>query len=1202
MGQMSNELTLPRLADVVSTTYKFRGYVQLNRAVDPSYLRRCREQFYVTETENKVFRYIARAAQGNLDQGKRSLLLHGPFGSGKSLDLVMVHDIFSSLNNRPALKGFDLSVREELLALTSQGPYLVVPVVGTESPMPLSQAILRVFRDAVINHPFLKRNGGNHRLLSNLEHTQAIRWLSEVVEGKLHHLNSAVRQFLQGHSSGHTLTSLPRGLKDFDPDALAAWRECFEVVTGQPPYDVGMATPREVFEEALPTLQEQGVVGIALLIDELSQYLSLYTEYEGEAIRTLDPLVHWINDTSTSFIVVASQTVPEYLQGQTDAEYQAWDSLIRGRFHFIPMERHSYDVLISKSLSRRQGATEDPDRHPQMNELVQSHLSCFAGRGDDRTTAQQLVSGYYPFHPTVIGAIGAIADRLGQSERSVFTYLDQKTDRGFKALIEKRPVYEGPHQERLSLVTLDEIFSFFSQDWAKVEGVDDSLAQASQRAVTTAARSPLARRTLNLVTLLAFLEGRAPLPAPTIAGIAEMLNVPADDELSAVLRWFTDEGHFVFDDAAGYRLAVGTGPRPAEIRSAIQREQAKAGGERITGSTVRDFVQLYRQFLSELPARSVPAFPIEAAYQVEVRKLRKDFKVHFSTSRELVSLATNIQGNSTLAGDVFVGIVTEHDNAGGSQLQEARRAAERLSGAGAVVALPDQAVSSLNGPITDYKATKNVADQERFRNSEVAKAELLNAKRAVLTELSEQFQSTRMRWYAPASAQAVRFNDVQEAVEAAASKLTERFPDVVTHPDLLGRQSNTQVISALLNGGGPIELRGKPRDIFADALQPVGIVTISPMRGDPKRRIHVTAPRGKSPESKKSEEMWSFLPKALPEGLVVQGRKAYDILEGLKRPPYWSPDDLLVYLLAAYLGKTKALVRGVRDSAFHKPSVDDVKKLVKNPSNGLEIHVAPVDVLSDDHAIFAQTLAEAVTETLPEGSSAYGDARLDRSNPEPVLARIQEDLGRWYRDFGAYVSQMASEFDFPQEPELRFLNIIRQAQEDTPDDLGTVRLFRSELPASLSVPSSEAPLRSERTIQTLTALAKARDRIRDAVELWGTSEEAKAAWEEFAAQPFTLPLLEELLKSVEEHQRSRPQPHGGERPQKDGQSQEDGNKGKDRGSTSEISDRSLSVEDLQAFAEFVLRIAGEVESGTMAITNFETLIDTYQVERDEAQR
>lgn len=1196
-----------RLSEVVQTRYEFSGFVQLGKAFDPEYRRTCRAAFLPTETENKVFRAIARAAHGNLDQGRRNLLLVSPFGTGKSLALMMVYDIFSSKGNTAAVQGFDDAVRSELLGLTGQGPYLVVPVVGTESSMPLSQAILGAFRRAVEAHPFLKNARQDGPFLLQVEYEQAALWLRQVGGGELGHLRVPLEKFLRGHSASHTLSSLEKALTDNDPIALEVWRAAFQAVTGHPPSGFGVATPRDVFDRALPELQAQGIVGIALLIDELSQYLRLYPEYEAEAIRTLDPLIHWIQEHEPCFSLVATQAVPERLEGgATDADYQAWASL-RGRFHVLHMDRQRYDALVAKALERVPNPPTDPDKHPQMEELCQVHTTCFAGYGEDRATVQRTVASYYPFHPTVIAAIGAIADTLGQFERSIFQYLDRRTDDGFKDFIDRRPIYIGPGEERLELVTLDEIFRFFAKDWSKLEGVNPSLVEASRRAESAVQGNSLASRVLHLMALLGFIERRASLPTPNLQGIATMLNVPASEELACIVERFLEQGHFTYDETLGYRLVTAGGPRPIEISNAIQRAISQ-DVQPVTGSTVLGYLKDYGNLTAALKKKTAPPFPIQSTYEVTVKNVRKSFSREFGTARQLVEWASTLRPGDTHAGRLLVGVITMADNVDGKQYQEAVKAAKKLAQAGAIVALTRQPVDAFTKPVKTYRAAKSVSEDPRLGTSDVARQALEDAQHQLLQSLAAQYEADKLDWYTPAnSTMAVRFADASAAVKAAAEKLMESFPDGIALPDLVGGSSLEKVIRPLLDGGGPIELLGKPRDVFLSALQPLGVVSVGPKTRDPKRTITLTEPDPNRSELAASAKLWDVIAKALPVGEVVGGEALHDTLQVLERPPYWSPENLVVYLLAAYMGKYGALIKRPYEGSFHSPSVEDVKALARGRSD-LEVTIPQRTALSPDQRLFVESLAQAVAATLPPGAAAYVARSLDPNVPETALAKVGEDLARWYRDYGAYAKDLFVRHKLgPKEPE-DFVKAVAEASAGGPDRLKAVRLYTHTLPDTLRVAGNQAPLVVEQTIQGLTELARVSSDIEDAARLRDSDSPVAAAWEKFAADCLNRELRQALLKAAKEalrdaREKAGPQPSGTSivvqpTPRRRPTPTDDGRPGQ----SGEATAGPLTADELRSFAEFVLALARQVKSGQRVVASLDDLVEAYRAARGTGMR
>lgn len=1107
----------PRLQDVVKTRYSFTGFVQLNRALEPDYRRACRKAFLPTETENQVFRQIVRAARGNLDQGRRNLMVVSPFGTGKTLLLVMAHDIFNSKGNKEAISGFDQAVQNDLAALTSQGPYLVVPVVGTESPMPLSQAILGAFRQAVQFHPFLKEAQAEGTFLVEIEYEQAVSWLRKISDGQLGHLRSPLEKFLQDHPTLYTLSSLERALEDCDPTALETWRESFQNITGQPASALGLATPRDVFDRALPLLQKQGIVGISLLIDEFSQYLRLYPQYEADAFRTLDPLIHWINDSDKCFSIVATQFIPEQPQ---QADYQTWAS-IRGRFHIYHMDRQRYDQLIAQALERAPNSPFDPDKHPQMDELCQSHIACFAARGDDRIAAQRAVARYYPFHPTVISAISTIADTLGQYERSIFQYLDRTTEEGFKDFIANHPAYFGQSNERLTLVTLDEIFRFFARDWSKLEGVNDSLAQAWRSAATAIGNDELSQRILNLLTLLAFIDGRAVLPTPDIQGIAQMLNLPVDQHLQDVLNNLTESEYFIYDGAQGYRLLTGSGPKRSEVNNAIQRKLASDVGA-VSSTDVHGYLKKYQELSSSLSTNRTlaPRFPIELGYDTVVKKIKKPFTTEFVTWGELVRYGSG----DSLAGKLLVGVVTIADNAGQNPYSDAVKAAKRLAEAGAIVALPRHPIDAFTKPVKEYRAAKAVADDPRLGSSESAKLKLEEALFRLLTVVSNQYEISKLVWYTPNDpTTGVSFNDAPAAIDVSAQKLTEKFPSCIAKPDLIGGDSLSAVIEVLLGGGGLIELRGKPGLVYSDALEPLGIVAIgSRLRNNPQQEVKLAQPDPHKPEQAASAEIWGRIVKALPRGPVVTGEALHNALQELRRPPYWCPENLIVYLLAAYLGKFGGEVRDPRDASFHKPSVDDIKALGRGRST-LEVRIPLSHALNSDQTHFIESLAKAVRESLPAGAAAYAAGTLDSKAPESALAKVGEDLGRWYREYGAWADELISTYQLSvaDADKSAFLREVATACQSGQNHLQIATLYANRLPGALQASPHQAPLAVEQAIEALTGLANLRAQIKLANQLRASDESLQAIWDKFINDCLNRGCQEELLRAITEAEAHR---------------------------------------------------------------------------------
>jgi hypothetical protein len=1224
------------LDKVVGTEAEFTGFVELNKAFDIEYRRACRKAFLPTATEHDVFQQVVRAAKGHLNQGRRNLLLASPFGTGKTLDLVMIYDIFSSKGNHGAVQGFESWLKNDLLGLTSAGPYLVVPIVGTENPQPLSQAILNSFQRAIKHNSILTNNADpNHPFLVPVAYQQAAQWLRDVHRGPIGHLAAPLDAFLQNHNSHHTRTSLEKALEDSDLDALEIWRAAYQTVVGTPPPDFGNATPKEVFDSALKVLKNRGFIGIVLLMDELSQYLRLNPQHEAEAIRTLDPLIHWIQGTGSCFSVIATQVVPEYPQGEHEADYQAWSSLL-GRFDVYHMKRRQYERIIARVLKRQPNAPVNPDVHSQMQELYDSYHYCFSGSGEDRATIQRMVQSCYPLHPTVLAAISSIADTLGQYERSVFQYLDRKTHDGFNDFIHTHPVYLGENNERLELVTLDEIFRYFAKNnWSRLAALNDGLVRAFQNAEAIAQGDILAKRVLDLLSLLALLEKRASLPSPTVKGIAEMLNVPVDQHLEDILQRFYQEGHFVYDTVNGYRLELGGGPRPIEVENAI-RWHMKQYGE-IRGQDIVGYIKDYEELAT---GKIASPFPIQASYEVQVKNVKRKFQSKFVTGQELIGKADKLVPNETLEGNIFVATITVADTFGNKLFREAIRAAEKLAGAGAIVALVRQPTSNLDKPIQYFRAAVTVADDSRLGTSETAKAKYEDARSQLLTALNKEYELDRLDWYTPLKPNsAVRLKDVIIGITDAAEKLSERFPGSIARPDIVGERlkSPDDVLQVLLKGGGKLsDLRSKSIQVYNDVLVPLGVASISTRtQGELGQTLNLIVPDRTKPEFAESLEIWDTLGKALPLGKEVTGATVYDALRSLLYPPYWCPENLVVFMLAAYMGRYKVQVREAHEERFRLPRPEEIKMLVK-PRAHLDVRIPQPIVLAPDQWKLLSSIASATTSILPAGATTYHSGLLDPNEPEKALIAVRDDLMLWYREFGAFVSEFTTKYGLTSDQGQAFLTAIKEISE--PKNQSSPDFYICILPGALHETALRTPLLVESFIEQVSELKETSEEIKPAAHLKDRNETICKAWNEFARDFLNRDLLSNLLKTVrdfqalsntarepsysptlnntpvppypnrviERQQKDDVEPTTSSSPNELERSVHDANTGpkelpiahpleQHRASNNGTDSAHLGItpEDLQSFAEYVLNAALQVQSGERKIASFEELLQSY---------
>ena len=136
-------VTGQQVGELVEVRGEFLPFIDMRQVENASYRRTCRDSYVYTDEDFRFFQLLYRGIAGLLPQKKRNLILLGPFGVGKSLNLMVTYDLFTSKHNGEVLRNFsNPNLRAQLASLTEEAPFLVVVLMGTKVEGSLQDALV----------------------------------------------------------------------------------------------------------------------------------------------------------------------------------------------------------------------------------------------------------------------------------------------------------------------------------------------------------------------------------------------------------------------------------------------------------------------------------------------------------------------------------------------------------------------------------------------------------------------------------------------------------------------------------------------------------------------------------------------------------------------------------------------------------------------------------------------------------------------------------------------------------------------------------------------------------------------------------------------------------------------------------------------------------------------------------------------------
>lgn len=507
---------------------------------------------YQTQPQNAIGE-IVRGLHPN--SPKRVHLITGWYGTGKShfglvlanlLALPTEHENLQSLLMK--IKGKDHAIYEHICAnRRTVGRYLIVVPEPGGDPQGFNHALLLALKEAMQDAKIIYPLKTYYE--SALQRISA--WHTDDQEAL-----SKLEQSLK--KRGKSLAILESSLKKLDGDCYKLFVIVYPEVTHGARFEPeGYAPPDRIYEDAIKAIRAKDAYeGIVVISDEFGRYLSKMADdpesEEGSSLQNFAEYCKRSGENQCHLVVIAHQTIADYAKGKRSQE--EWRK-ISGRFvegeHLLTIateEREAEELLDSIIQPRDEALWQALEKHPDWAILTDlcENTQLYPNR-DREWIKRTVVQGTYPLHPFSTFCLPWIAERVGQRQRTLFTFVGDDRPGGLVHFCQVEPVQRPDGS--LSLYTLDRLFDYFEEQ-IKKEDRTASIYRGFEQARNLAQWNELAERVLKTIAVMEIV-GR-PL-RPTERDILASLHVAVDQEgnVEGVL------GELVARGALRYRRAIG---------------------------------------------------------------------------------------------------------------------------------------------------------------------------------------------------------------------------------------------------------------------------------------------------------------------------------------------------------------------------------------------------------------------------------------------------------------------------------------------------------------------------------------------------------------------------------------------------------------------------------------------------------------------
>jgi hypothetical protein len=903
------------LRDLVSVDANFKPSVQLPIDFEkPAINELLVRSFIPTSQSIEIFAEIARSLNPNSTERARTMV--GTFGTGKSDLLLMICNYFARGVDDPVMAPFYErisqidSTRTKMIRDAREGlPRFLVVLLQADTVSSFPGFVLHGLQQALANV------GLGH--LMNKTRYAAAREQVETWRQSGHPRYADFAKALEEHEK-IDVTSLLAALSSAQSDdAFSRFQRTFHTVTGSEFGVYGYSQPHEAYAgvaEALVATGEFG--GILLVCDEFTAFLERFEgaidqqlrEFEAEtkAIENLAERSTSSGRSQIHFIVASLESFASAAGRIGSASVAKATERSGGRFKQHSLQVQGSEELIRGALKRATGVeTSTLLPNAQRDDLRTIAEAIWQPQGRSREWIRDvIVDGAFPLHPISTYALPLINQRVAQSQRTMFLFLnDEKGLRGFIKREALQEIYPGWNK----LLTADLLFDYFRESIStKRSDIQEAFERAEQQIQPATVGKELALRILKIVALCETV-GSDLVMRPTREFLRRALNLSpaAGRDLDAALT--------LLEQVDGIEAPSGMGGD-----AGIYRLPARGW---VSIPNLRHRITSRAQHLSATDVGKLQAsYPPEAIAASEYNRKRGSHRKLSAYYVGLTALRSRERLKSDLEDprnrDALLWYVVASSDAERAEAQSIARDITALNNR-LVVAVP-VAPSHILSALRDYQA---LLELRRDPELDQTSKPYLDDKGRVGSiykehldhELKQLSDRRQWEWFAAGRGQA-GLNDA-DVVQRASQIMDKVFPDTpVTN---LGQTFTADTLGNTIIKGLEQVIKGEVQIVKTakgqvDNLIRTGLVALGLLQQEkPQGSFEVySVVEPTSSGSLASGKIW----RRMSEHLAA-GKPWHALVRELRQPPYGLYDSILVFFLAAFVARNADCVSIVKSAA-----------------------------------------------------------------------------------------------------------------------------------------------------------------------------------------------------------------------------------------------------------------------------------------------
>lgn len=400
------------------------------------------------------------------DNKRQSTLLIGPYGKGKShllLVLLAVLSLKRSAGNEKVIEtlmkrigNVDESMQEMIGQIWKRGKFLPVIIMSTQGD--LNQAFLVGLNEAL-------KKEGLKELSPETFFTHALETIAKW-ENEYPETYKEYKVLLKKNNIA--VKDMHSGLVNCDANVLEVFKQIYPRLSSG-----GVFNPLAT-SEVLPMYksiaeklrEEHGYSGIYIVFDEFSKFIeSQDKRTSGNNMKLLQDMCELANDSKETQIfltMVAHKSIKEYGK-YLSAEIINSFTGIEGRLeevYFITSSKNNYELIENAIYKEKDELLAHPIVQKHINtDRVEKffRIATFPTIFTKEDFENTVVKGCYPLSPTSAYLLLNVSEKVGQNERTLFTFISKEEQYSMAEFV-KKSTLKGQNDW---IVNADLIYDYF---------------------------------------------------------------------------------------------------------------------------------------------------------------------------------------------------------------------------------------------------------------------------------------------------------------------------------------------------------------------------------------------------------------------------------------------------------------------------------------------------------------------------------------------------------------------------------------------------------------------------------------------------------------------------------------------------------------------------------------------------------------------